>query len=137
MTRTYKRRMRVWRDPLRDQPCANFSEPLPVPGLPETQRHRARVLSDLRAARRHEDRGRGAFMAGRGRQRHRQVPRLLPELRHAGLPDFAAMPELIVVHATSLDDPGQFEPQALTYSFRGHGWDLIDPSLQAFERMPG
>jgi len=50
---------------------------------------------------------------------------------------FAAMPELIVVHATSLDDPGQFEPQALTYSFRGHGWDLIDPSLQAFERMPG
>jgi len=50
---------------------------------------------------------------------------------------FAAMPELIAIHATSLDDPGQFEPQALTYSFRGHAWDAIDPSLQAFERMPG
>lgn len=50
---------------------------------------------------------------------------------------FAAMPDLIAVHAASLDDPGQFEPQALTYSFRGHAWDVIDPSLQAFERMPG
>lgn len=50
---------------------------------------------------------------------------------------FAAMPDLIAVHAASLDDPGQFEPQALTYSFRGHAWDAIDPALPAFERMPG
>jgi hypothetical protein len=51
---------------------------------------------------------------------------------------FAAMPELIAVHATSLDDPSQFNPQALTYSIRGHAWDPIDPSLQKFERMaPG
>jgi hypothetical protein len=48
---------------------------------------------------------------------------------------FTAMPELIAVHATSLDDPSQFNPQALTYSIRGYAWDRIDPSLQKFERM--
>jgi hypothetical protein len=48
------------------------------------------------------------------------------------------MPELIAIHATSLDDPSQFSPQALTYSIRGHAWDAIDSSLQKFERMlPG
>ncbi|RJT34146.1 GFA family protein [Mesorhizobium waimense] len=46
-----------------------------------------------------------------------------------------AMPELIAIHATSLDNPGDFEPQAVTYTIRGHGWDIMDPSLQAFERM--
>ena len=50
---------------------------------------------------------------------------------------FVAMPELIAFHATSLDDPGNFNPQALTYSVRGHAWDSMDASLQAFERMPG
>ena len=46
------------------------------------------------------------------------------------------MPDLIAVHAGSLDDPGRFVPQVLTYSVRGLAWDAIDPSLQAFERMP-
>lgn len=49
---------------------------------------------------------------------------------------FVAMPELIVVHATSLDDPSQFDPQMVTYSIHGHAWDTMDPSLQKFERMP-
>lgn len=49
---------------------------------------------------------------------------------------FAAMPELIAVTAGSLDDPGRFVPQALTYSVCGLAWDNIDPSLQAFDRMP-
>jgi hypothetical protein len=48
---------------------------------------------------------------------------------------FTAMPDLIAIHATSLDNPGQFNPQALTYGIRGHAWDTIDPSLQKFERM--
>jgi hypothetical protein len=47
-----------------------------------------------------------------------------------------ATPEMIAVHATSLDDPSLFNPQVLTYSIRGHAWDRIDPALQAFERMP-
>ncbi|MEJ5083833.1 GFA family protein [Ochrobactrum sp. MYb379] len=49
---------------------------------------------------------------------------------------FAAMPELIAVHASSLDDPGRFNPQVVTYSVGGHRWNKMDPSLQAFERMP-
>lgn len=50
---------------------------------------------------------------------------------------FAAMPELIAVHAGSLDDPGLFSPQALTYAIRGHAWDTVDPALAKFDRMPG
>ena len=49
---------------------------------------------------------------------------------------FVAMPELIAVHATSLDDPSQFNPQLVTYGIRGHAWDTMDSSLQKFERMP-
>ena len=49
---------------------------------------------------------------------------------------FQAMPELIAVHAASLDDPGQFNPQMVAYAVRGHGWDRIDPALRVFERMP-
>jgi hypothetical protein len=50
---------------------------------------------------------------------------------------FEAMPDLITITATSLDDPGQFAPQAVTYAVRGHAWDRLDPAVQAFERMPG
>jgi hypothetical protein len=50
---------------------------------------------------------------------------------------FVAMPELFAVTATSLDDPGQFHPQALTYAVRGLAWDRMDPAIPAFERMPG
>ena len=49
---------------------------------------------------------------------------------------FVAMPELIAVNATSLDDPGQFNPQVVTYSISGHAWDTMNSSLQNFERMP-
>ena len=51
---------------------------------------------------------------------------------------FAAMPDLIAIHAASLDDPGLFAPEAVTYSVRGHPWDTLNPSLPVFERMmPG
>jgi hypothetical protein len=49
---------------------------------------------------------------------------------------FPARPDVIAVHAASLDDPGRFNPQAVTYGIRGHAWDTIDPALQTFERMP-
>jgi hypothetical protein len=49
---------------------------------------------------------------------------------------FAAMPDLIAVHAASLDDPTRFAPQALTYHVRALAWDAMDPSVPAFERMP-
>ena len=40
-----------------------------------------------------------------------------------------------MLNATSLDDPGQFNPQVVTYTIRGHAWDTIGSSLQKFERM--
>lgn len=49
---------------------------------------------------------------------------------------FAAGPDLIAIHATSLDDPGRFNPKLVTYAVRGHAWDRLDPSLQQFEQMP-
>ena len=49
---------------------------------------------------------------------------------------FEAMPQLIAVHAASLDDPSQFNPRLVTYSIRGHAWDTMDPALETFERMP-
>ena len=49
---------------------------------------------------------------------------------------FAAMPDLISVHAGSLDDPGQFRPQVVTYAMRGESWDAMAAGLPAFERMP-
>ena len=52
---------------------------------------------------------------------------------------FSAMPDLIAVHAASLDDPGLFNPQVVTvvtYAMRAHGWDMMSPSLATFERLP-
>lgn len=49
---------------------------------------------------------------------------------------FSAMPPLFTIHAASLDDPGRYQPQAVTYRKRGHDWDRIDPALPAFETMP-
>jgi hypothetical protein len=45
--------------------------------------------------------------------------------------------DAIAIHATSLDEAGQFNPKIVTYNVRGHAWDTIEPSLQKFERMPG
>ena len=49
---------------------------------------------------------------------------------------FSAMPDLFTIHAASLDDPGRFQPQAVTYGMRGHGWDALDPAIPKFEKMP-
>lgn len=49
---------------------------------------------------------------------------------------FAALPDLIAIHAGSLDEPDQFIPQALTYGVRGHAWDRMDPAVPKFDRMP-
>lgn len=43
---------------------------------------------------------------------------------------------MLAVHAGSLDDPAQFEPQLVTYGVRGHAWDTLDAALAKFERMP-
>lgn len=49
---------------------------------------------------------------------------------------FAAMPDLFTVHAASLDDPGRYAPQAVTYAASAQPWDRLDPAIPAFEKMP-
>ena len=49
---------------------------------------------------------------------------------------FAAAPEVFTVHAASLDDPGRYRPQAVTYARRGLAWDALDPALPKFAGMP-
>jgi hypothetical protein len=46
------------------------------------------------------------------------------------------MPQLFTIHAASLDDPGRFKPQVVTYGVRGRDWDPLDPGLAKFDRMP-
>lgn len=49
---------------------------------------------------------------------------------------FAAMPDVFTVRAASLDDPGRYKPDAVTYGSRGHAWDYLDPALPKFDKMP-
>jgi hypothetical protein len=66
------------------------------------------------------------------------------EKHHAFCPDcgtplfvtFAGMPDLIAIHPGSLDDPGLFAPQFVTYAGRAQKWDTLDQALKAFEKMP-
>jgi len=36
----------------------------------------------------------------------------------------------------SLDDPGRYKPQAVTYAMRGYAWDQLDPGVPKFDKMP-
>lgn len=49
---------------------------------------------------------------------------------------FSAAPDVLAVHAGSLDDPGRFRPQAVTYAARAQAWDRVDAALPAFDGMP-
>lgn len=49
---------------------------------------------------------------------------------------FSASPDLFTVHAGSLDDPGRYTPQMVTYGVRGHAWDRLDPAVPKFDGMP-
>ena len=49
---------------------------------------------------------------------------------------YPAMPDVITVHAASLDEPERFRPHVVTYASRGHVWDQLDPALTRFDKMP-
>jgi hypothetical protein len=49
---------------------------------------------------------------------------------------FSAMPQIFTVNAASLDDPGRFKPQVVSYRVRALAWDHLDPALPAFDNMP-
>lgn len=49
---------------------------------------------------------------------------------------FSEAPEVLTVHAASLDDPGRYRPQAVTCHASGQDWDHLDPALTKFDGMP-
>lgn len=46
------------------------------------------------------------------------------------------MAHMLMVTASSLDDPSRFAPQLVVYTSRAHGWDRVDSTLPSFPRMP-
>ena len=48
----------------------------------------------------------------------------------------AAMPDLLFIRASSLDDPEVFKPQMVVYASRAPSWDHMDRALPAFATMP-
>lgn len=48
----------------------------------------------------------------------------------------SAMPGMLFLRASSLDDLEVFRPQLLVYASRGASWDKVDPALPRFDKMP-
>jgi hypothetical protein len=49
---------------------------------------------------------------------------------------FPAMPNVFVIRAGSLDDPGRYRPDMVFWTETGQNWDHLDPRAVKFERMP-
>lgn len=47
-----------------------------------------------------------------------------------------AMPGMVFMRASSLDDPDQITPQMTVYASRAAKWDVPDASLPTFQEMP-
>jgi hypothetical protein len=47
-----------------------------------------------------------------------------------------AMPDLVFLRASALDDPEIAKPQMVVYASRAPSWDMIDPALPSFPVMP-
>lgn len=45
-------------------------------------------------------------------------------------------PDAIFLRASSLDDLEVFQPQMVVYAARAASWDMTDPALPRFEKMP-
>nr|TFG54812.1 MAG: aldehyde-activating protein [Hyphomicrobiales bacterium] len=48
----------------------------------------------------------------------------------------SAMPELLFIRASSLDDPEIYSPQLTVYASRAPSWGRIDPNVPSFAAMP-
>jgi hypothetical protein len=48
----------------------------------------------------------------------------------------AAMPGMVFVRASALDDPEVAKPQMIVYASRAPSWDALDPALPSFATMP-
>ena len=48
----------------------------------------------------------------------------------------SGMPGMVFVRASSLDDPGAFEPAMIVYASRAPGWAALSGDLPTFAEMP-
>ena len=48
----------------------------------------------------------------------------------------AAMPDVMVIKAASLDEPGRFKPTMNIYLSSAQPWAPVAPGLQNFDKMP-
>jgi hypothetical protein len=48
----------------------------------------------------------------------------------------SGLPGVTTISAGGLEDPSVFKAQFVCYTSRGHAWDLVDPALPSFPRMP-
>lgn len=48
----------------------------------------------------------------------------------------SAMPGMVFLRASSLDDPNAVTPQMIVYASRAPAWDHMDPALPSFPEMP-
>jgi hypothetical protein len=48
----------------------------------------------------------------------------------------SGLPDVTTISAASLDDPSVFKPQFVCYTSGAHAWDLVDPAVPSFPKMP-
>ena len=46
------------------------------------------------------------------------------------------MPDVVVIHVGSLDDPSTYVPQVVVYTSRAHAWDRVEAALPKFPLLP-
>lgn len=49
---------------------------------------------------------------------------------------FPDMPDIFLVSAASLDDPGRYRPQIVTWTASAQPWDMVAPDIPHFTQMP-
>jgi hypothetical protein len=49
---------------------------------------------------------------------------------------FPYIPDIFVVRAGTLDDPGRYKPQMVFWTAAAQAWDLVDPDVPKFEKLP-
>ncbi len=48
----------------------------------------------------------------------------------------AAMPDMIFIRASALDDPDLFSPQMIVWASRAPTWDAVAPDVPSFPKSP-
>ena len=49
---------------------------------------------------------------------------------------FPDVPDIFIVKPASLDDPGSYRPNFVTWTAAGQPWDHLDTALPTFDKMP-